>query len=104
MESAVGKLLDVDKEARMILDEAQQYYDKTIEEIDGEKKRITEGYEQRAQKHLEDIRKSESAGAVEAAAEIRERYGRLTSAIDEAYELNHAKWEDELYNRCMERM
>lgn len=103
MESVVGKLLDVDREARMILDEAQQYYDATIEEIAAEKKRMTADYEARATKHLEDVKRAESGGMEQAADEIHERYARLTAAIDGTYAQNHAEWEDELYKRCMGR-
>lgn len=101
MESVVGKLLDVDKEARMILDDAQQYYDKTVEEIAEEKKRMKVDYEQRAKKHLDNILIAETAAAEDAAAKIREQYGQLTADIDGVYEQNHSKWEDELYKRCI---
>lgn len=99
----VNKLLDVDKQARQILDEARQYYDRTISDIEAEKKKMAEEYEKRAKHHLEDIEYSEGAAVKEAADKNEKLYSRLTAEMDETFEKNRAAWVDELFNKCVGR-
>lgn len=99
----VNKLLDVDKQARQILDDARQYYDRTISDIETEKQKMLEEYERKAKQHLDNIRNSESDSVTAAAAEVKELYSRLTAEMDETFEKNRAAWVDELFTKCVGR-
>lgn len=101
MNTVVNKLLDVDKQARQILDEAQQYYDRTISDIETEKQKITAEYENKAKSHYDEIGETEGDNIEDATKEIEEKYARLTKEMDETFESGHTRWEDELYNRCI---
>lgn len=103
MNTIVNQLLDVDKEARMILDEAQQYYDKTIDELEKEKRELTAKYEEKRLNRLESVRKAEEASTNAAALESQRRYAELTKSIEEFYAQNHERWETELFNNCVRR-
>lgn len=103
MNTVVSQLLDIDKEARMILDEAQQYYNKTIEELALEKKELVDKYNQKARAHLESVQKTAQAAASEASAENDKLYARLKQELEERFSENRAAWEDELVKRCLGR-
>lgn len=101
LNTVVNKLLDVDKQARLILDEAQQYYDRTLVDIEAEKQKITTDYENKAKAHYDKIEAAEHAAIVDAEKETGEKYARLTAEMDEIFEKGHVGWENELFARCV---
>lgn len=103
MNTIINQLLDVDREARMILDEARQYYDNTIDEIAAEKKHMLERYEEKAAEHLNNVCHSESSGVSDEISALGRQYSGLTAAIDAVFAQNRGCWEDELFRRCVGR-
>lgn len=96
MNTVVDKLLEVDKEARRMLDEAQQYYDNTLAELEDEKRRMWESYAAKAKLHLETLEAEQQQEVAEVVAEVRERTARLIRTMEDHYERNHRQWEDGL--------
>jgi len=103
LNTVVNKLLDVDKDARRIVDEAQQYYDQTMEEIETEKKKMHADFEKREKQRLEEMGRSEDAKVREDTGKIKQRYAALTEELNKTFEASHTKWEDELYEKCVGR-
>lgn len=103
MDTVVNKLLDMDKQARQILDEAKQYYDRTIEEIENEKQAITKLYNDKAHAHIEAVRTAETADAEDSIATIRARTTILCQGLDQIWNDHHEQWENELFARCTRR-
>lgn len=103
MNTVVNRLLDVDKHARSILDEAQQYYERTLSDIEAEKKKLTEEYENKAKAHLEEITGTEAASVKVAVAKIDSYYAKMTAELDKAFEGKHTEWENTLFDRCVGR-
>lgn len=104
MNTVVGKLLDVDRRARQLLDDAKQYYEKTIEELDREKEAIREKYAEKAAAHIADVRHAETAAVEEAVAKITADSAEKTRRLNETFEKNHAAWENELFERCVRQV
>lgn len=102
MDTMVNRLLDVDRQAKQILEEARQYHDKTLEELEQEKKRILGEYTEKANRHIEDARASDNTDADDAVGAIRQRYAALTEKLEALYAAEHAGWEYELLRRCKE--
>lgn len=103
LNTIVNKLLDVDKEARLILDEAQQYYDKTIEEIDKEKQAMQVAYIAKGDAHIEQLRSAEQQNTEDSIAGIQKKYAVLTQQIEDSYNQNHLSWETALFEKCVGR-
>lgn len=103
LNTIVDKLLDVDREAREILDAAQQYYDKMVEEIDTGKQKILKQYQDKANRHISDVRMVKRAEADEVIQEIRSNYDEIAEALETQYRQNRAQWEQELFARCIGR-
>lgn len=101
MNTVVNQLLDVDKQARQILDEAQQYYDRTLADIETEKQRITAKYENKAKAHCEQAEAAEQGAIADSAKETAETYARLTAELDERFANTHVNLENELFARCI---
>lgn len=101
LNTVVNKLLDVDKQARLILDEAQQYYDRVLTDIEAEKQRLTTEYENKAKMHYEKIEETERSAIIDSAKEIEEKYARLTAEMNEIFEKEHVNLENELFARCV---
>ncbi|MDL2233352.1 hypothetical protein LJC63_07205 [Ruminococcaceae bacterium OttesenSCG-928-L11] len=103
MNTVVNKLLDVDRRARQLLDDAKQYYDKTIEELDKEKEQIREKYAEKAAQHVADVRQTESAHVEDSVNRLGADTAEKISRLEQVYEESHQKWEDELFRRCVEK-
>lgn len=103
MKSAVNQLLDVDKEARQMLEEAQQYYDRTLLEIQEEKKLLLETYTKKSQDHvnnLEEQLRQDIEGVVQT---VEERTKTLLTAMESRFEEHRDAWEEELFRRVVGR-
>lgn len=101
METVVDKLLEVDRKARRMIDDAQQYYEGTLKEIEVEKKRILQSYTDRAKAHLDDVKANEEAAKAEQLAEIQNQFGALSQKLTDRYNDKHEWWEDELVKRVL---
>jgi hemerythrin-like domain-containing protein len=101
MDAEVTRLLDTDKQARDILEDAQDYYARTLHDIESEKKRLARTYERRMEQRLSEIDSSERTAVHTAAAEAKKRYAQLTQEMDIAYGQNRQRWEDALFNGCI---
>lgn len=103
MNTMVNKLLDVDRQARQLLDEAKQYYEKTIEEIDREKEEIRQRYTERATGRVERVRQSETANLEEAISKIKAGTAEKYRRMEALYDARHTQWEEALFLRCIRK-
>ena len=104
MNNVVNKLLDMDKKARQTLDEARQYYEKTIEEITLERARLLEDYSARAKAHIDDVANMEAAAIADAAAAVNSAKSEKIQFIQDRYNQNHSAWEEEIFGRCVKKV
>jgi len=103
LNAIVDKLLDVDKEARQTIDGAQQYYDKTLEDIQADKQRVRRQYYDKAKGHIDQLKIANDAQAEEEIAVIEARYKALGNALEEACRHSGEQWRQELFARCTGR-
>lgn len=101
MNSNVNQLLDADREARQRLDEAQQYYDRTLAEIEGEKKKLLAAYTEKAELHFRKLEEELADEVSEAVEAVRTRTASTIAQMDARYDRLHEQWEDELVKRCI---
>ena len=103
MNTVVNKLLDVDRDARRLVDDAQQYYDKTMEEIETEKEKMLADYQEQEKQRLEQAGQAEEKKVRDDTGGIKQRYAALTEELNKTFEASRAKWEDELFEKCTGR-
>ncbi|MDR2931492.1 MAG: hypothetical protein LBV27_00115 [Oscillospiraceae bacterium] len=104
MNTVVSRLLDVDRQARQILDEAKQYYERTHEEISRERERIREQYTERAEMHIADVRGSETAAVDDAVTKANQESAEKIKRMEDIYDSEHEKWEQYLFEQCVKRV
>lgn len=102
MNTVVNKLLDVDREARQMLDEAQQYYDRTIQEIEREKQRMLNEFNHKAETHIQELSEEQSAELSEAVSAVNARTQAVRDAMQAHYNQHHIGWEDEIYRMVVD--
>ena len=102
MNTIVDRLLEVEQEARGILDGARQYQEMAARETEAEKQRIHALYDEKAQRHIRDVREQCEQEAVEAGLEIQARYSQLTGEMEHSYHQNQEGWLDALVQRVLQ--
>lgn len=103
MNNNVNKLLDVDRQARQMLDEAQQYYERTLYEIQQEKQEMMESYSRRGKQHLETLTAELADEVDEVVQTVRARTAGLLADMQAHYDQHHEQWETTLAEKCMGR-
>lgn len=100
MDTVVNKLLDVDREARQMLDEAKQYAERTAKEVEEEKAKIRAEYTEKADRHVRDLEAEQAGEVEEVQQQEEERMERLLAAMETHYRENRASWVEALCRQC----
>ena len=104
MNTVVSKLLEVDRQSRQLLDEARQYYDKTVEEIETEKQKMLADYAGKAERHIADVRSAEAAQVDDAMDRIAADSGEKIRVLEQLWDEKHGQWEQEMFARCVQKV
>lgn len=103
MNTAVSKLLDVDKKARQQLDDAQQYYDRTMQEIQQEKQAMEQLYKSKGQEHIHALRDQLDEEVAQLIGQTEQVKREKTAALQAQYDQHHTAWENHLYHAVIGR-
>lgn len=103
MDKILNRLVEADRKASALVEEAEEYLDSTVSNMDREVEEFKKGYEEKAVHRIGIIRDEEDKASMESLADISKRYESLMSNMEQVYEKNHVQWEQELFNRCVGR-
>ena len=103
MDKILNRLVEADRKASALVEEAEEYLDSTISNMDREVEEFKKGYEEKAVHRIGIIRDEEGKASMESLADISKRYESLMTNMEQVYEKNHTQWEQELFNRCVGR-
>lgn len=103
MDMILGQLVDLDCKARAIVEEAEEYLETTIANMERDVAQYREAYTERATHRIGVVRDQEGAASERATQDITQRYTQLMKNLDQTYEERHAQWEEELFNKCIGR-
>ena len=103
MDATINQLVQLDQKAREMVDEANDYLSKTLNNIDQDVAQFKEGYKQKAMHRIGIIREEEGRLSQEAYQDMSGRYQALMENLDKSYETNHRRWEKELFDRVVGR-
>ncbi len=98
----IRKLIDMDKNARKLVEDAEQERRRAEISLATEKSHIETDIMSRAQHRIEKIKNQTGDEKQREARSIEDEGRELLSKLDEAFYNNHEKWEDSLYARCVE--
>lgn len=103
MDAAINQLIDLDKQARRMVEDATQYLNDTLDGIDSQVEQFKKNYVDEAQHRIQLIQEEEGQLADESCRELAQRYDRLREQMDQRFAQNRADWEDQLFRRCLGR-
>ena len=101
MDSIIDELLSVDVRAQKIVDEAQDYYNKAIENIEKNKKQMLDNYNAKAQKHMQNVVETEELIFESKKTEIVKNAEETSKKMNAVFNEKRQIWENELFERCV---
>lgn len=101
MENVINNLIEIDKKARKIINEAEVKSKEIIDSIGLSKKEFEVKYDDKAESRLKKVREEEAKKLKNSCLEIKDRYEVLYRKLEKAYFENHEKIESEIFNRVI---
>ena len=102
MEAFVSKLMEYDRQAGQLLEDARAYAAKKDEETEREKGRMLAAFMAKEQEHLHAVQLSEQQLTEQTGDETAATLKQLRDAMESRYLQNRQQWRDELLRRCTE--
>ena len=102
MDDIINNLIQLDKKARDIVEEAQGKSQDIINSIKDEKKDFEVRYTAKTKKRLETIRKEESQILKDSCRVIKDRYEVMMEKLEKAYAQNHKYLKQEIFNKVID--
>ena len=103
MNHILEDLVKVDQEAQAMVEEAEEYLESTMANMDRTVQEYQQSYAQRAQHRIGIIRDEEGKASQQATEDIAKRYDQLMENLEKTYQERHTQWEDELFQKCIGR-
>ena len=101
MEDMISKIVDMDKKARGITDEAQQSKIDYEKEIIRKKEKIKNDFLERAKERIRINKQTAQKKADEELKLIEEKNAAIIAALDKTHSENHDKWVDRIVERVI---
>ena len=99
--SIIKQLIDMDRAARQIVEEAEAEKQKSDKLIAEEKARVEQEIMERAKRRIETMKSQNVDEANKEAISIEEEGRRLMAGLQNNYDENHEKWENAIYERVV---
>lgn len=103
MDNLLKELVEADRKACAMVDNAEEDLEMTISNMDREIDSFKNDYSERAKKRIGIVRDTENKASEETADHIGKRYDDLMANLEKCYAENHTRWEEELLERCIGR-
>ena len=103
MEDMIGRIIELDKEARESLTKANQMKVDSEQKISDIKKQKRNEYIERARANIQELEKEEKVKAIVRLKVIENSYKKKYDRIEKIYEANKDKWIDTIVDRVIEK-
>ena len=101
MENVINRILEIDKEARDRLDEAEKQKKQIFVEAKLEEAKIKEDHIKRADARILEVDATEKKFADEEMEKLEKVKLEQISKLDAIYEQNHISWEQDIFQRIV---
>lgn len=98
----IRKIIEQDKEARRLTDEAKARREGSARAIEQKKAEVSENFLTMARKRVDTIRTAEMRDAAEQWAVIEARYSGISRRLSDTYMENGQRWVDEICARVID--
>lgn len=103
MDATLNRLINIDKEARSMVEEAERYKNDALNNLGRDIEKIKADYTAEAERRIQNILDTEGNYSHEADDEMVARYESLTRMLEETYARKHDQLVEQLFNRCIGR-
>ena len=103
MDAVINQLIDLDKQARKMVEDATVYLNDTLAGIDSQVDQFKKNYVEEAQHRIQLIQQEERDLADDSCRRLADRYRQLQDQMDQRFAAHRQEWEDELFRRCTGR-
>ena len=98
----IGRLIEIDKEARARVAKAKKERAKALETVDQSRKAMDDDYAQKLENLIEQEKNRAAAEKAAALSEVEEKKQTLISGLDRLYEAQSDAWVDAIVARVLE--
>lgn len=101
--SVLERLVELDRKACAMVEDAQEALEDTLANTDRDMERFREEYTQKAVHRIGVVRDEEGKASQAELEDIARRYQSLMEGLERTYQERHAQWEEEIFQRCVEK-
>ena len=101
--SVLERLVELDRRACAMVEDAQEALEDTLANTDRDMERFREEYTQKAVQRIGVVRDEEGKASQAELEDIARRYQSLMEGLERTYQERHAQWEEEIFQRCVEK-
>lgn len=103
MDSVINNLIEIDKKARLIVDEAEIKSQNLLNSIAVAQKEFEVKYDDKAQVRLNKVKEEESRKIKDSCRQIKDKYDVLMEKLEKNYYQNHKDIENKIFNNILEQ-
>lgn len=101
-EGILARLVELDKKADAMVEEAQVVLDDTLSHIEEDTQQFRKSCAEKSQQRIGAIRDEANRASQAELENISRRYQSLTEELEKTYRERHAQWEEEIFRRCVQ--
>ena len=102
-DSILERLVDLDRKACALVDDAQETLDDTLANSERDVERFREAYTEKAIRRIGIVRDEEGKASQSELESISQRYHALMEGLESTYREHHAQWEEDIFQRCIQK-
>ncbi len=103
MNEQINRLIELDKNARNMVEEADRYLNSTMNNLAKDIGELKDNYAQRARNRIQKVQEQEQAFSAKTTAEMKERYGRMEQQLEQYYQSHREELIQQIFDRCIGR-
>ena len=101
MQDIIQKIIEIDRRAQKMTDEAVELRKEAEASIESDKKALREKYIDRARRRIAITNETEEKYLAGMLEDINKKYDDTSNALDAKYDQNRDQWVNELYNKVI---
>lgn len=102
-DNILSRLVELDRKACAMVEDAQETLDDTLANAERDTARFREEYTRKAMERIGIIREEEGRASEAELTGITQRYQALMDGLEKTYQEHHVRWEEEIYQRCIQK-
>ncbi len=99
----LDQLVELDRKACAMVEDAQETLEDTLANTERDMERFREEYTEKAIQRIGVVRDEEGRASQAELENISQRYHALMEGLEKTYEERHVQWEEEIFQRCVQK-